>query len=115
MQSVFILRRGVPVAWEGTRQPFTTLSSEECELVCMIHGIQLAEAVQPLVDELVNDDSLISLVVDNEAGIRSFETVSACWRNRHLRMRAVAGREKVEAGLLRVSHLPGEYQVRARD
>ena len=67
--------------------------------------------MQPLVDELVDDDSLISLVVDNEAAIRSFETVSACWRNRHLRMRAVAGREKGQAGLLKVSHLPGEYQV----
>ena len=35
MQSVFIVWRGVPVAWESTRQSFTTLSSAESELVCM--------------------------------------------------------------------------------
>ncbi|CAE7355520.1 RE2 [Symbiodinium sp. CCMP2456] len=57
MQAIFIVWRGVPVAWEVTRQPFTTLSSAESELVCMTHGIQLAEAVQPLVDELVEDDA----------------------------------------------------------
>ncbi|CAE7550351.1 GIP, partial [Symbiodinium necroappetens] len=111
MQSVFIVWRGVPVAWESTRQPFTTLSSAEAELVCMTHGVQLAEAVQPLIDELLEDDSIIALLADNEAAIRSFESVSTGWRNRHLRMRAVSGRERVEAGLLRVSHLPGEYQV----
>ncbi|CAE7203184.1 GIP, partial [Symbiodinium sp. CCMP2456] len=111
MQSVFIVWRGVPVAWEATRQPFTTLSSAEAELVCMVHGIQLSEAVQPLIDELIEADSMISLLGDNEASVRAFETASAGWRNRHLRMRAVAGRERIDAGLLKVTHLPGEYQV----
>ena len=111
MQAVFIVWRGVPVAWESTRQSFTTLSSAESELVCMVHGVQLAEAVQPLVDELVEQDSLVSLLADNEAAIRSFEASPAGWRNRHLRMRAHAGRERIAANLLKVSHLPGEYQV----
>ena len=61
MQSTFITRKGVPVAWEATRQPFMTLSSAESELVCMIHGVQLGESVQPLIDELINDDSVVSL------------------------------------------------------
>ena len=111
MQSVFIVWRGVPLAWESTRQSFTTLSSAESELVCMVHGVQMAEAVQPLVDELVEQDSLVSLLADNEAAIRAFEASPAGWRNRHLRMRAHAGRERIAANLLKVSHLPGEYQV----
>ena len=69
------------------------------------------ESVQSLVDELIQDDSVIALLGDNEAAIRAFDAVSASWRNRHLRMRAVAGRERIEAGLLKVSHLPGEYQI----
>eukprot|EP00439_Symbiodinium_sp_Y106_P058360 s2446_g8.t1 len=104
MQAVFIVWRGVPVAWESTRQAFTTLSSAESELVCMVHGLQLAEAVQPLVDELVEQDSLISLLADNEAAIRAFEASPAGWRNRHLRMRAHAGRERIAANVRKVSH-----------
>ena len=72
----------------------------------MVHGVQLCESIQPLVDELIEADSIVSLLADNEAAIRSFDTVSSGWRNRHLRMRAVAGRERVDSGLLRVSHLP---------
>ena len=110
-QCVLILWRGSPLVWESCRQPFTTLSSAESELVSMVHSIQLAESVQPLVDELLGEDSTLSLMGDNAAAVRSFETAGSGWRNRHLRMRAVAGRERILAGLLKVAHLPGEYQV----
>ena len=59
----------------------------------------------------MEQDSLVSLLADNEAAIRAFEASPAGWRNRHLRMRAHAGRERIAANLLKVSHLPGEYQV----
>ena len=111
MQAVVVVWRGVPVAWESTRQPFTTLNSAESELVCMIHGIQLAEAIQPLLDELLEAETIVALLGDNEAAIRAFETTPSGWRNRHLRMRACAGRERVAANLPKVSHLPGEFQV----
>ena len=111
VQCCVIAWRGSPLAWESARQSFTTLSSAEAELVSMIHSVQLAESVQPLVDELIADDSLISLLADNSAAVRSFEAAPAGWRNRHLRMRAQAGRERIECNLLKVSHLPGEFQV----
>ena len=111
MQSVFLVWRSVPLAWEAGRQAFTTLSSAEAELVSMVYGVQLSESLQPLIDELIEEDSVVSLLGDNEAAIRAFDSVSASWRNRHLRMRAVAGRERIEAGLLRVSHLSGDFQV----
>ena len=110
-QCVFILWRGSPIVWESCRQSFTTLSSAESELVGMVHSIQLAESLQPLIDELLSDDSTLSLLGDNSAAVRAFDQVGSGWRNRHLRMRAVAGRERVEAGLLKVAHLPGEFQV----
>ena len=77
----------------------------------MMHAVQLAESVQPLVDELITDDSLIALLADNSAAVRSFEAAPAGWRNRHLRMRAQAGRERIDCNCLKVSHLPGEYQI----
>ena len=111
MQAIFIVWLGVPLGWEATRQPFTTLSSAEAELVGMIHGVQLCEAVQPLVEELTEGDTTISLLGDNEAAIRAFHATPGGWRNRHLRMRASAARERVAANLLVVTHLPGEHQI----
>ena len=72
MQSIFILWKGVPLTWEASRQPFVTLSSAEAELVCMVHGVQVAEAVVPLIQELIENDVVISLLGDNEAAIRAF-------------------------------------------
>eukprot|EP00439_Symbiodinium_sp_Y106_P033715 s4969_g4.t1 len=112
VQSVVIVWRGSPLAWERTRQSFTTLSSAEAELVGMTHAVQLAESVQPMVDELIADDSMIALLADNSAAVRAYEASPSGWRNRHLRMRAQAGRERIENNLLQVSHLPGEFQER---
>ena len=61
----------------------------------MTHAVQMAESVQPLVDEVIADDSLIALQADNSAAVRAFESAPSGWRNRHLRMRAQAGREKI--------------------
>ncbi|CAE7895136.1 GIP [Symbiodinium microadriaticum] len=111
VQGIFLLWQGVPVTWESSRQSFVTLSSAEAELVTMISGLQAAEAVLPLVQELVEQDVTISLLADNEAAIRAFDTAPASWRSRHLRMRAFAARERISANILRVTHLPGQYQI----
>ena len=95
----------------GGERSFTTLSSAESELVSMDPSFQLSESVQPLIDELLCEDSTLSLMGDNAAAVRSFEAAGSGWRNRHLRMRAAAGRERILPGLFRVAHLPGEYQV----
>ncbi|CAE7753361.1 RE1 [Symbiodinium sp. CCMP2592] len=73
MQSLIVLWMGVPIAWETTRQAFTTLSSAEAELVCSVHAVQLSESIQSLLDELIEADSTIALLSDNEASLRSFD------------------------------------------
>ena len=111
VQGIFLLWKGVPVTWESSRQSFVTLSSAEAELVTMIAGLQIAEAVLPLVQELIEQDVTISLLADNEAAIRAFDATPASWRSRHLRMRAFAARERISANVLRVTHMPGQYQI----
>eukprot|EP00439_Symbiodinium_sp_Y106_P055518 s703_g7.t1 len=79
-------------------------SSAEAELVGMSHAIQMSESVQPLVDELLSVDSTVALLADNSAAIRAFDSApSGC--SRHLRMRAISGREKIETNQLTVSPL----------
>ncbi|CAE7837355.1 RE1 [Symbiodinium sp. CCMP2592] len=111
IQCCLIVWRGSPLAWESTRQSFTTLSSAEAELVGMLHALQLAECLQPLLDELLSADSTIALLADNAAAVRAFETAPNGWRSRHLRMRAQAARERIESNQLQVTHLSGELQV----
>ena len=71
--NVLILWRGSPLVWESCRQPFTTLSSAESELVSMVHSIQLTESLQSLIDELLGEDSTMSLLGDNAAAVRAFD------------------------------------------
>ena len=111
IQCTIIAWRGTSILWESTRQGFTTLSSAEAELVAMVSSIQAAECVQPVVDELLQDDSTIVLLGDNSASVRSFEDGAGSWRSRHLRRRASAARERVQCGNLTVQHLGGEHQI----
>ena len=110
-QCIIASWRGCLLVWEASRQPFVTLSSAEAELIAMVGALQVAESVAPVLEELLQKDLKTSLLGDNMAALTSFNQSSGSWRNRHLRMRARAGRERVEAGLLVVSHVPGALQV----
>ena len=110
-QCSMVLWLGACLLWECTRQSFTTLSSAESELVSLVHTVQVGESVQPIIEELLEQTTQLSLQGDNAASIRAFEPGSGGWRNRHLRMHAAAGRERVDAGSLIAQHISGEYQI----
>ena len=110
-QCVIVVWKGSTILWEATRQPFTALSTAEAELIGMVHAAQVGECVGPIIEELVQEDIVMSLLGDNSAALASYEQGSGTWRNRHLRMRASAGREKVAAGVLFPSYVPGHLQV----
>ena len=111
LQCIIASWRGCLLVWEATRQSFVTLSSAESELVAMTAALQVSESVSPVLEELTQSDLRCSLLGDNVAAITSFHQSSGSWRNRHLRMRARAGRERIEAGSLTVSHVAGTLQV----
>ena len=110
-QAIFILWCGMLLCWEASKQPFVTLSSAEAELVAVIAGIVAAESVGGIIEELTESDVTISALCDNQATVRSFAAGSLGWRSRHLRMRAAAGRERVENGSLVVTYVPGSIQL----
>ena len=110
-QSTLIIWRGALVAWETSRQPFVTLSSAEAELVSMMHSVVSSESIGPIVEELLQEDVVTSLLGDNSAALSAFNLTPSGWRSRPLRMRANAGRERIRAGTLTTSYIPGELQV----
>ena len=111
MQTTVAVWRGGLVAWEATRQPFVTLSSAEAELVSMVHSLQMSDSIVPVIEELVQVDLRTALMADSAAALASFAPSSGSWRNRHLRLRAAAARERVEWGTLNAAYIPGELQV----
>ena len=110
-QCVVVAWKGSVLLWEATKQSFTTLSTAESELVGMTHAAQVGECVAPVIEELVEDDIVISLLGDNAAALTAYEQPGGSWRSRHLRMRANAGRERIAAGVLHPSFVPGHLQV----
>ena len=61
--------------------------------------------------EFFEADLKVSLLADNAAAISAFHPSMGSWRNRHLRMRAQSGREKIESGFLTVNYVPGGLRV----
>ena len=110
-QAIVILWLGSLLCWESTRQPFVTMSSAESELVAVTTGLVAAESVGAIIEECISDDMIVSALCDNQAAVRSFGVGSLGWRNRHLRMRAAAGRERIDVGSLVVTYVPGEIQL----
>ena len=94
-QSTIALWNGV-VCWDAARQPFTALSSAEAELICMLHSMTLAESVGPLFEEFLGMDLEYHLYGDNAAACCVFEESACNWRSRHLRIRAAAGRGRIQ-------------------
>ena len=99
------------ICWECGKQLFVTLSSAEAELVAVIAGIVASESVGGVIEEIIGDDVIISALCDNQASVRAFANGNLGWRNRHLRMRAAAGRERIQAGSLVVTYVPGSIQL----
>ena len=112
VQGTVLLWRGCIILWESIRQAFTTLSSAEAELVAMVYTVQACESVCPLIEEFLESDLKVSLLADNSAAISAFHPSMGSWRNRHLRMRALAGREKIESGFFTVNYVPGSCKWR---
>ena len=106
-QCIIASWRGCLLVWEASRQPFVTLSSAEAELIAMVGALQVSESIAPVLEELLQQDLKTSLLGDNLAALTAFNQSSGSWKNRRLRMRARAGRERIEAGLLVVSHVLG--------
>ena len=77
----------------------------------MVYAVQVAESIGPVDEEFLGEDLTISLLADNVAALSAFHPTGGGWRNRHLGMRALAGRERIERGVLSVNYVFGELQV----
>ncbi|CAE7290043.1 RE1 [Symbiodinium sp. CCMP2592] len=102
------------VFWGAGKQPFTALSTAECELLGVLEGVALTESLEGLVHELhpeVQQFPACQAFCDNLASISIASFESGNWRTRHLRVRSQALRERLQSGKWHLSHLKGEHML----
>ena len=107
IQGVMVLYGGGIIAWESTRQAFTTLSTAEAELTGYVQATAIGEAVATLVELLEGSKVKKMILGDNAAAISIITTPACAWRSRHLRCRAGRLAELIEEEEWRLRHLPG--------
>ena len=108
-QGVIVHWAGVPISWESGRQSLVSLSTAESELIAVVSGAQMGDAVAALISELLGFEPDVQLLGDNLACISIISGPPTSWRSRHLRLRAAALRERLENGSWTLVHLPGQW------
>ena len=111
-QGVLACYGGQVVQWEAVRQPFTTLSTAESELVGYIESMTMGESLSVVLDVLEcgawpEGDAEKVLYGDNLSALTILRCPDGPWRTRHLRLRAPVLRERVKSGQWLARHLPG--------
>ena len=81
-----------------------SLSTAESELIGLMNGAQAGEAIAALLSEILGVQPEKQLYGDNAAAISIVSGPLTSWRTRHLRLRALSLREKLEEGLRSSRH-----------
>ncbi|CAE7455790.1 GIP [Symbiodinium sp. CCMP2592] len=103
--------KGSPVSWRAAKQPFTCLSTAECELVASIEALTMAKFLEAIVNQIEPQPRMIILGIDNQATIAIAQpSTTASWRTRHLRVRAAYIHEQVESSQVQIRYVPGKQQ-----
>ena len=102
---------GAPVCWGSARQPFTCLSTAECELLAATEGLVMGKSIESVLAQLMPNVGAIHLKVDNQAAISLAKPCSSSsWRTRHLRVRASYIHEQVIDERVMVMFVAGKQQ-----
>ena len=106
-----LLWGGGAIAWDCGKQPLVTLSSTEAELVGYMYACELADATVCLLEDIQEDDVSRALYGDSLTGVNLVRSPGGSWRNRHMRVRALAIKERIASGAWELHHIPGEIQA----
>ena len=98
---------GSVIARASHRQFATAQSSAEAEIYSSMDGVLMIEVLEGLASEVATVPPRKLLYSDSLGCVSLFSAPAGAWRTRHLRLKARAGREKLESQ----SHLSGRYML----
>ena len=99
-----------PLFWRSGRQASITLSTAESELNEILEGMNAAESVSVILQELYSEVKK-QAVTDSQSAIAIVSQESTSWRTRRLKMRSAYARQMIRAGSWSISHTPGEQMI----
>ena len=102
---------GAPILWRSSRQQLQTASTAESELLEILEGGVLAEAVRVVVEEVLEKAVRCWQYSDSASAISIVGGDSASRRTRHLRKRARYMRWRVLSGDVILRHTPGNGMI----
>ena len=85
IQGVMVMYGGGIIAWESTRQAYTTMSTAEAELTGYVQATAIGEAMSSLVEMLEGKKVKKMILGDNAAAISIIATPACAWQSRHLK------------------------------
>ena len=107
---VVILWNDAPVLWKSSRQQLVTTSTAASELVEIMEGACMTEAVRVIIEELIGK-AVVWQLTDSQSALAIVSGETASWRTRHLRKRAKYLRWKIGRGDVALRHVPGLTMV----
>ncbi|CAE7299856.1 RE1 [Symbiodinium sp. CCMP2456] len=102
---------GSVIAWASHRQSTTAQSSAEAEMYSSLDGVLMIEVLEGLASEVATVPLRKLLYSDSLGCVSLFSAPAGAWRTRHLRLKARAGREKLESQLFEMRHLSGRFML----
>ena len=98
---------GAPILWKSSRQAILTTSTAGAELLEVMEGATMGEAVKVVAEELCGGWVRCWQYTDSAAAMSIVNGHSGSWRTKHLRRRAKYVRWRIMKGEIIMRHLPG--------
>ena len=108
---VVILWGGGPILWKSSKQPIQTTSTAASELVEVMEGAMMMEAVRVVLEELMQGRVRCWQYTDSSSALSIVTGDTGSWRTRHLRRRARFLRWRALKGEVILRHVPGVDMV----
>ena len=108
-----VLRMGGPIAWDCKREPRSSRSVCQAEILSMDEGCKSTLKVRNVLTDLEMEDGRkpTPLFNDNRGAVDWSSGCNISKRLRHFNIREVAVRDDVEAGDITIKHLPGKCNI----
>ena len=111
-QGCVIVKWGeAPILWKSSRQNLQVTSTAAAELVEVMEGAVMAEAIRVVVEEFEEGRVQCWQYTDSSSALAIVAGETASWKTKHLRKRAKYLRWKVSRGDVALRHGPGSSMI----
>ena len=115
ISGIYIRLWGCPIVWSSKRQTIVAMSTCVAEIIAACSGVQEAERLRELIQELELDNSIYcnrpTIYVDNKPAISLLSSDKPPQTSKHLSIRWFFLRDKVLAGEYKIKYCQTKEQI----